>query len=110
LGAPPSYLGDAVTVIEPVRYRKRAASVVVSRDSDDLVFWSSYDDYGKTIVEESRIAVPNFMAKGEGSWPWYDLGDKRDGTAGRSGCSPRDTAPARSPRVIEILRAGGGRP
>src|SRR3981081_4677744 len=59
------------------------ASVVVSRDGDDLVFWSSYDDYGKTIIEESRIAVANFVAKGEGPWPWYDLGDTRDATTCR---------------------------
>ena len=43
------------------------------------MFWSSYDDYGRTITEESRIAVADFVAKGEGPWPWYDLGDKRDG-------------------------------
>ncbi len=50
------------------------------RDGDELRFWSSYDDYGRTITEESRIAVADFIAKGEGPWPWYDLGDKRDGT------------------------------
>jgi hypothetical protein len=73
-------LGDAVAVIELARYQEGPASVVVSRDGDNLVFWSSYDDFGKTITEESRIAVADFVAKGEGPWPWYDLGDKRDGT------------------------------
>jgi hypothetical protein len=73
-------LGDAVAVIELARYEEGPASVVVSRDGDNLVFWSSYDDYGRTITEESRIAVADFVAKGEGPWPWYDLGDKRDGT------------------------------
>ena len=67
-------------MIELARYQEGPASVVVSRDDDDLVFWSSYDDYGRTITEESRIAVADFVAKGEGPWPWYDLGDKRDGT------------------------------
>ncbi|MCW2561825.1 MAG: hypothetical protein JWQ31_385 [Mycobacterium sp.] len=52
----------------------------MSRDGDDLVFWSSCDDCGRTIIEESRIAVADFVAKGEGPWPWYDLDDKRDGT------------------------------
>jgi hypothetical protein len=73
-------LGDAEAVTELARYQEGPASVVVSRDGDDLVFWSSYDDCGRTIIEESRIAVADFVAKGEGPWPWYDLGDKRDGT------------------------------
>jgi hypothetical protein len=72
-------LGDAVAVIELARYQEGPSSVVVYRDGDELRFASSYDDYGKTITEESRIAVADFVAKGEGPWPWYDLGDKRDG-------------------------------
>jgi uncharacterized protein len=67
-------------VIELARYQKGPASVVVSRDGDELRFWSSYDDYGRAITEESRIAVADFVANGEGPWPWYDLGEKRDGT------------------------------
>jgi len=67
-------------VIELARYQEGPASVVVWRDGDSLVFWSSYDDYGKTITDESRVAVADFVAKGEGPWPWYDLGDKREGT------------------------------
>jgi hypothetical protein len=66
-------------VIELAQFQEGPASVVVSRDGDSLVFWSSYDDCGRTITEESRIAVADFVAKGEGPWPWYDLGDKRDG-------------------------------
>ena len=80
MGAPPSFLGNAEAVIELARYQEGPASVVVNRDGDELLFWSSYDDYGRTITEESRIAVADFVAKGEGPWPWYDLGDKRDGT------------------------------
>jgi hypothetical protein len=72
-------LGDAVAVIELARYQEGPSSVVVSRDGDELRFSSSYDDYGRTITEESRIAVADFVAKGEGPWPWYDLGDKREG-------------------------------
>jgi len=78
LGAPPSYLGDAEAVIELARYQEGPASVVVSRDGDELLFWSSYDD-DRTITKESRIVVADFVAKGEGPWPWYDLGLKRDG-------------------------------
>lgn len=66
-------------MIELARYQEGPVSVVVSRDGDELRFWSSYDDYGRTITEETRIAVADFIAKGEGPWPWYDLGDKRDG-------------------------------
>ncbi len=67
-------------MIELARYQEGPASVVVSRDGGDLVFWSSYDDCGRTMTEESRIAVADFVAKGQGPWPWYDLGDKRNGT------------------------------
>jgi uncharacterized protein len=67
-------------VIELARYQEGPSSVVVSRDGDELLFWSTYDDYGRKITEESRIPLADFVAKGEGPWPWYDLGDKRDGT------------------------------
>jgi hypothetical protein len=67
-------------VTELARYREGPATVVVSREGDELRFASSYDDYGRTITEESRMPVADFVAKGEGPWPWYDLGDKRDGT------------------------------
>jgi uncharacterized protein len=70
---------DADVVIELARYQEGPAGVVVSCEGDDLVFWSDYDDCGKSIVSESRIAVGDFVAKGEGPWPWFDLGDKRDG-------------------------------
>ncbi|MBP1822854.1 ankyrin repeat domain-containing protein [Mycobacterium sp. OAE908] len=66
-------------MIELARYQEGPSSVVVSRDGDELRFSSSYDDYGRTITEESRMAVADFVAKGEGPWPWYDLGDKREG-------------------------------
>jgi uncharacterized protein len=62
-------VGDAESVIELARYQEGPATVVVSRDGDELRFWSSYDDYGRTINEESRIAVDDFVAKGEGPWP-----------------------------------------
>lgn len=66
-------------MIELARYQEGQAGVVVSRDGDELVFWSDYDDYGKSIVSESRIPVADFVAKGEGPWPWFDLRDKREG-------------------------------
>jgi len=110
-------------VIELARYQEGPASVVVSRDGDNLVFWSSYDDSGRTITEESRIAVADFVAKGEGPWPWYDLGDKREGTMmvlGALGVDPPawttplpenvldlfDRARSGSTEVIELLAWG----
>jgi hypothetical protein len=100
LDAPPSYLSDAVAVIELARYQEGPSSVVVSRDGDELRFSSSYDDYGRTITEESRIPAGDFVAKGEGPWPWYDLGDKREGT------DLFDCARAGSTEVIELLAWG----
>ena len=64
---------------ELARYQEGYASVIVSRDGDDLVFWSDLDDNGKSIVTESRIPVADYVAKGQGPWPWYDLGDRRPG-------------------------------
>lgn len=53
--------------------------MVVSRDGADLVFSSAYDDYGRTITEVTRVSVDDFVAAGEGPWPWYDLREKREG-------------------------------
>jgi hypothetical protein len=66
-------------VTELARFDEGQARVVVSRDGDDLVFWSDFDDYGKSIVSESRIAVVDYVAKGQGPWPWFDLGDRQAG-------------------------------
>ncbi len=64
---------------ELVDYQQGYARVVVSRTGDELVFWSDFDDNGRSIQSESRIAVADFVAKGQGPWPWYDLGDRREG-------------------------------
>lgn len=64
---------------ELASYQEGYAAIVVSRDGDDLVFWTDFDDNGRSIVTESRIAVTDYVAKGEGPWPWYDLGAKRPG-------------------------------
>ena len=60
-------------------YQEYYSSVVVSRDGDDLVFLSDFDDNGRSIIEESRLPVADYVAKGEGPWPWYDLGYRRAG-------------------------------
>jgi uncharacterized protein len=66
-------------VHELARYQEGYASVIVSRDGNDLVFWSDLDDYGKSIVSQSRIPIAEYVAKGEGPWPWFDLRDRRPG-------------------------------
>lgn len=64
----------------------------MSRDGDDLAFSCAYEDYGRTVVEESRIPVGEFVIKGAAPWPWFDLGAKRAG-------------------VLQVLDAlGAGRP
>jgi uncharacterized protein len=60
-------------------YQEAYARVVVSRDDAELVFWSDFDDNGRSIVSETRTAVVDFVAKGEGPWPWFDLRDRRAG-------------------------------
>ncbi|WP_159040200.1 ankyrin repeat domain-containing protein [Streptomyces virginiae] len=52
-------------------------SISVYVDEDDLVLYSEYQDGGRTFDETSRISINNFLAKGPGPWPWYDLGKKR---------------------------------
>jgi uncharacterized protein len=66
-------------VTEIARYQEGPAEVVVSRDGDDLTFSSAYEDYGRTITEEYRIGADEFLLKGVGPWPWFDLGIKRAG-------------------------------
>lgn len=64
---------------EIARYQQAQEDVVVSRDADELVFRRSYEDFGRTMASESRMNVDDFIARGEGPWPWYDLADGRDG-------------------------------
>lgn len=67
------------SVEELARYVEAYADVIASRDGDDLVFWESYDDNGRQDVTESRVAVADYVAKGVGPYPWYDLRDRRPG-------------------------------
>lgn len=65
-------------MVELARYADGPASVVISHHGDELVFRTEYDDGGRLAVSESRTAVGDFLAKGEGPWPWFDLGARRD--------------------------------
>lgn len=62
-----------------VEYQEGYDHVIVARDGDELVFWSDFDDNGRSIRSESRTALADFVAKGNGPWPWYDLGNHRAG-------------------------------
>lgn len=66
-------------MIEIARYQEGPVEVVVSRDGDDLTFSSAYDDFGGTSTEEYRIPADEFVRKGPGPWPWFDLGARREG-------------------------------
>jgi hypothetical protein len=60
-------------------YQEGYARVVVSRDEADLVIWSDFDDNGRSIVSETRVAVADYVARGDGPWPWFDVGTRRAG-------------------------------
>lgn len=97
---------------ELARYQEGFASVVVSREGDDLVFWSDFDDNGRSIVSESRIAVADYVAKGEGPWPWYDLRDRQAGALqvlDALGVPPQRWTEPLAPEVFQIFaRAANG--
>ncbi|MCT7367482.1 hypothetical protein A7R75_00625 [Mycolicibacterium llatzerense] len=58
---------------ELTRYHEDRTEVVVYRDGDDLVFANDYDDYGRRLVSQERLTVEDFLARGEGPWPWYQM-------------------------------------
>ena len=64
---------------EIARYQEGPVEVIVSRDGDDLAFSSAYEDFGRTVTDEYRIPAHEFLRKGPGPWPWFDLGSRRDG-------------------------------
>ena len=49
-----------------VSYREPYTDIVVHRDGDDLVFRSDFDDNGRSIVDETRMPVADFVARGQG--------------------------------------------
>jgi hypothetical protein len=87
-------------------YQEPYTTVVASRDGDDLVFWSDFDDNGRSIVSETRIRMADYVAKGEGPWPWYDLGDRRDGALlvlDALGAGPRPWTEPLAPAVLGLF-------
>jgi hypothetical protein len=99
-------------VTEIARYQDGPAEVAVSRDGEVLTFFATYDECGSTRTEETRISVAEFLLKGSGPWPWFDLGAKLAGAlqvldaleAGR----PAWTEPL-APSVLDLFeRANSG--
>jgi hypothetical protein len=87
-------------------YQEPYTRVVVSRDGDDLVFWSDFDDNGRSIVSETRIPMADYVAKGQGPWPWYHLGDRRDGALlvlDALGAGPRPWTEPLAPEVLGLF-------
>ena len=101
-------------VQELARYQEGYASLIVSRDGEDLVFWSDFDDNGRSITSESRMPVVDYIAKGEGPWPWYDLRDRRSGALlvfealGASPAAWTEPLPANLFAMFERARNGWG--
>ncbi|BBY83649.1 ankyrin repeat domain-containing protein [Mycolicibacterium pulveris] len=63
---------------ELASYLEGHVRVVVSRDGVDLVFSAHRGPAGSAADAQSRIPIADFLAKGVGPWPWFDLHDKRD--------------------------------
>jgi hypothetical protein len=87
-------------------YQEPYTRVVVSRDGDDLVFWSDFDDNGRSIVSETRIPTADYVAKGEGPWPWYDVGARMDGALlilDALGVGPRPWTEPLAPEVLGLF-------
>jgi hypothetical protein len=97
---------------ELAQYQEGYARVIVSRDGEDLVFWSDFDDNGRSIVSESRTAVADYVAKGEGPWPWYDLRDRQAGALqvlSALGIPRQPWTEPLAPKVFQLFqRAGNG--
>jgi hypothetical protein len=89
--------------MELARFQRGQARVIVWRDGEDLVFWSEFDDFGTSIVSESRMRVADFVTKGEGPWPWFDLRDKREGALLVLAALGVDPPPWTVPMAADVL-------
>jgi uncharacterized protein len=101
-------------MLELAAYQEGYAAVEVFRDGDDLIFAEDFDDCGKSILSEQRIAVADFLAKGLGPWPWFDLGQRRDGAlrvCAALGVAPPPWTEPLPPRTLDLFhRADRGGP
>lgn len=88
---------------ELAHYAESYAEVVVYRDGEDLVFSSDFDDNGRSIVSESRIATADYVARGEGPWPWYDIGYRQAGALAVMAALKVDPPPWTNPLPPPVL-------
>ncbi|KRD19500.1 hypothetical protein ASE48_20775 [Mycobacterium sp. Root265] len=86
-----------------VEYQEGYDSVIVTRDGDELVFWSDFDDNGRSIRTETRTPLADFVAKGHGPWPWYDLDSRREGALKVLGALGIEAPPWTEPLPKNVL-------
>jgi hypothetical protein len=94
-------------VIELARFTEGFADVTVCRDGAELVFFRDYIDNGRSSVEQSHLSVADFIAKAEGPWPWFDLGDRRAGAMQileALGVAPPPWTEPLRPEALELFR------
>ncbi|BBY28511.1 ankyrin repeat domain-containing protein [Mycolicibacterium sediminis] len=95
-----------------VEYQEGYAAVAVFVDDADgtpatLTFRSDLDDGGRIIRAEERLPVADFLAKGLGPWPWYDLGERRLGAlrvVSALGADPPPWLTPLEPDALELFR------
>ncbi|MFV9636012.1 ankyrin repeat domain-containing protein [Mycobacterium neumannii] len=92
---------------ELARYQDGPARVVILSDAADVVFRTDYADGQRPKFTETRMSVSDFVARGEGPWPWYDLGPKREGASralAALGVDPPDWTEPLEPDVLDLFR------
>ncbi|MGV0606821.1 ankyrin repeat domain-containing protein [Mycolicibacterium sp. XJ1904] len=92
---------------ELARYQDGPARVVILSDAADVVFRTDYADGKRPKFTETRMSVSDFVARGEGPWPWYDLGPKREGASralAALGVDPPDWTEPLPPDVLDLFR------
>jgi hypothetical protein len=94
-------------VIELARFTEGHTDVTVCRDGEELLFFRRHIDDGRSDIEQSHLPVADFIAKGEGPWPWFDLGDRRAGAVqvlDALGVAPPPWTEPLPPDVAELFR------
>lgn len=90
---------------ELARYQDGPESVVISRDGAQLVFRKQGGE--APTVSEWRMPVDDFVARGPGPWPWYDLGVGRIGALrvlSALGVEPPAWTEPLRPDVLDLFR------
>ncbi|OBF93193.1 hypothetical protein A5790_12395 [Mycobacterium sp. 852002-51152_SCH6134967] len=91
---------------ELARYQDGPARVVILSDGADVVFRTDHADGERPNITETRMPVSDFVARGEGPWPWYDLGPKREASLralAALGVDPPDWTEPLPPDVLDLF-------